>query len=147
LNVIAELANKNGQKQSAAQKALAVAGLAVNTAVSIGNTIAGATAAAAAGGPAAPFLLAGYIASGLATVLANFASAKKLLGGASSSNDASSSLSGGGVQPPSPSNITTSPSTNLESKTESINVKAYVVESEMTSAQQAAQKTKQLATI
>ena len=147
LNVIAELANKNGEKQSAAQKALAIAGLAVNTAVSIGNTIAGATAAAAAGGPAAPFLLAGYIASGLATVLANFASAKKLLGGASGASSASSGLNGGGVQPPSPSNITTSPSTNLENKTESINVKAYVVESDMTSAQQSAQKTKQLATI
>jgi len=148
LTALANAANATGQKQSAAQKALAVASLAVNTAVSIGSTIAGATAAAAAGGPAAPFLLVGYIASGLATVLTAFSSAKKLLGGGGASVSAGAGASAGsGVSGPTPINTSTTPQQDINRSDSSINVKAYVVESEMTDAQKAAEKTKQLSTI
>jgi conserved oligomeric Golgi complex subunit 6 len=72
---------KKGSKEA---KGFAVAQLALNTAQSIGNVITGATSAAAAGGPAAPFLLAAYIASGLATVLSAIGQAKSILGDSSS---------------------------------------------------------------
>jgi hypothetical protein len=64
---------------SALQKAFAITELSINTAKAISNVIAGATAAASAGGPAAPFLLGGYIASGIATVTKALSSAKQIL--------------------------------------------------------------------
>jgi hypothetical protein len=64
---------------SAEQKAFAVAQVLVDEAKAIAATIAGATQAAAAGGPAAPFLVGAYIASGLATVAANFKRVKDIL--------------------------------------------------------------------
>ena len=73
-----ELANASEQG-SAIQKAFAITQLTIDTAKSISSTIAGATAAAAAGGPAAPFLIGGYIASGIATVTKSMSAAKKLL--------------------------------------------------------------------
>jgi hypothetical protein len=60
-------------------KALAVTNLAVQKAQAIGTAIAGATAAASAKGPGAPFLIAGYIASMIGTVIAAFAEADALL--------------------------------------------------------------------
>ena len=77
-NMLGALASAS-QQGSAVQKAFAVAQVAVDTAKSISSVIAGATAAAAAGGPAAPFLIGGYIASGIATVTTAMSSVKKLL--------------------------------------------------------------------
>lgn len=73
------------EQGSAAQKAFAIAQIAFDEARAIASVIAGATAAAAAGGPAAPFLVAGYIASGLATVAASFKRVKDILGTAQQS--------------------------------------------------------------
>ena len=56
--------------------------LAIDTATSISSAIAGATQAAAATGPGAPFTLAAYIASMIATVDGSFVKAKKLMSGA-----------------------------------------------------------------
>lgn len=67
-------------KAEKTKRALAVSQIAIDTATSIASVIAGATSAAAATGPAAPFVLAGYIASGIATVLGSMASASKILG-------------------------------------------------------------------
>lgn len=77
-NMFGQLAN-SAKQGSAIQKAFAVTQLTIDTAKSISATIAGATAAASAGGPAAPFLLAGYIAQGVATVTSAMNTAKKLL--------------------------------------------------------------------
>lgn len=77
-NMFGQLAS-SAKQGSAIQKAFAVTQLTIDTAKSISSTIAGATAAAAAGGPAAPFLLAGYIAQGVATVTSAMNTAKKLL--------------------------------------------------------------------
>lgn len=77
-NMLGALASAS-QQGSSVQKAFAVAQVAVDTAKSISSVIAGATAAAAAGGPAAPFLIGGYIASGIATVTTAMSSVKKLL--------------------------------------------------------------------
>jgi len=89
LRNIGELFIKDQDKLDKFNKAIAISQLAVDTAKAISATIAGAAQAAAAGGPAAPFLLASYITSGIATVLAAAVSAKKILGEA------------GGVAPPS----------------------------------------------
>lgn len=86
---------KNNEKAQKAAKAFALAGILAdqaksisNTAISISNAVAGATAAAASTGPAAPFVLGGYIATMVGAVLAQIAStataflqAKQLLSG------------------------------------------------------------------
>ena len=77
-NLLGVLAN-NAKEGSATQKAFAIAQLAVDTAKSLSATIAGATAAAAATGPAAPFVLGGYIAAGVATVTSALSTANKIL--------------------------------------------------------------------
>ena len=72
--------NQMGAEGTAFSKALAVAQIAIDTAISISKAIAGATSAAAAGGPAAPFLLAGYIATMVGAVVSGVVGAKKALG-------------------------------------------------------------------
>jgi len=65
-------ANRGGAYADFA-KQLALANVAANKAQAISAAIAGATKAAAAKGPGAPFLIAGYIASMIATVVSGFA--------------------------------------------------------------------------
>lgn len=60
-------------------KVAALFRIGIDTAKALSATIAGATAAAAAAGPAAPFVLGGYIASGIATVFGAYAQVKQLL--------------------------------------------------------------------
>lgn len=149
LKALGELAIGQGKRQEAFQKSLAIAQLAIDTARSISSTIAGATAAAAAGGPAAPFLLAGYIASGVATVLTAFASASKILKSAPTTQ--SPSLQGAsqgvanGVQPQGLQNTDNTPRTRLEESQGLI--KAYVVETEITQKQNQVTRIEQGATI
>jgi hypothetical protein len=69
----------SAEQGSAIQKAFAITQVTIDTAKSISSVIAGATAAAAAGGPAAPFLIGGYIASGIATVTKAFSSVNNIL--------------------------------------------------------------------
>lgn len=67
------LAASRGAEFADFAKQLALANMAIQKAQAISAAIAGATAAAAAKGPAAPFLVAGYIASMIATVVSGFA--------------------------------------------------------------------------
>lgn len=67
------IANEANFKNAEAEKAFALFQISLNLAQSLANVILGATEAAAATGPLAPFTLAGYIASGTAAVLAAFA--------------------------------------------------------------------------
>lgn len=60
-------------RNAEAEKAFALFQISLNLAQSLANVILGATEAAAATGPLAPFTLAGYIASGTAAVLSAFA--------------------------------------------------------------------------
>lgn len=78
MNVFGAIAGLS-EENSALQKAYALTQLSIDTAKSISSVIAGATAAAAATGPAAPFVLAGYIASGIATVTTALSTANKIL--------------------------------------------------------------------
>jgi len=61
------------------QKKIAIVQTTIDTAKALSATISGAASAASAGGPAAPFLLAGYIASGVATISTAYAKVKTLL--------------------------------------------------------------------
>ena len=147
LSAIGDLFIKNEQKREAFQKKVAIAQLAVDTAKSISSTIAGATAAAAAGGPAAPFLLAGYITSGLATVLGAFVQAKKILGDSKQTQapQLGSGLGSSGNIAEAPRiQGTNQPNTFIRgeqsNQTQNIEVKAVVVETEMTSTQKRVKK-------
>lgn len=108
-NDIAGLLNEygeNSEEAAKASKAFALAGIIAgqaqsiaNTALSVSEAVAGATAAAAATGPAAPFTLGAYIAAMVGAVLAQlvstasaFLEAKQLLSGADAG-----SFSDGGV--------------------------------------------------
>ena len=78
LNQIEGLMGEN----AANMRGFALFKLAIDTATSISSAIAGATQAAASTGPGAPFTIAAYIASMVATVVASFVKAKKLISGA-----------------------------------------------------------------
>ena len=79
LQGIEQLLAATGAETAGLQKTIALVQIATDTAKAISAVVAGATAAAAAGGPAAPFLIAGYIASGIATVTSAIASAYSAL--------------------------------------------------------------------
>jgi len=63
-------------------KGFALFKLAIDTATSISSAISGATAAASATGPGAPFALMGYIATMIGSVVGAFAKAKSIIKGA-----------------------------------------------------------------
>lgn len=140
VNALGSLFISNQQKLEAFQKKAAGIQILIDTAKAIGSTIAGAAKAAEAGGPAAPFLLVTYIASGLATVLTNIAKAKQLLSqaGASSSGTPSLSAATGGGAPTAPQPIQIQ-STNLSDKNNGGKgaepQRVYVLESDITKTQ------------
>lgn len=146
LTALGELLSGNGKKNTAFQKTLAIAQIAIDTARSIASTIAGATQAAAAGGPAAPFLQVAYITSGIASVLAAMASAKKALqepainqvGGGGGSLTLPTA---GGITPPSLQPVNTSGFIQQDEQ----NFKVYVVESDITNTQVGVQQNKKKA--
>jgi hypothetical protein len=79
------LANAAGEQTAAGiafQKIAAGIQIAIDTAKSITAAVAGATTAAAAGGPAAPFLIVGYIASMVGSVIGAVTQATQLLSSA-----------------------------------------------------------------
>jgi len=83
--LFANLANAAGEQTAAGiafQKIAAGIQIAIDTAKSITAAVAGATTAAAAGGPAAPFLIVGYIASMVGSVIGAVTQATQLLSSA-----------------------------------------------------------------
>lgn len=139
-NLLGALAGA-AEQGSAIQKAFAIAQLAVDTAKSISSVIAGATAAAAATGPAAPFVLAGYIASGIATVTTALSTANKILNAPSPSvkapqmNRPTDNTQNGGAQG-------TQTQVNAQST-----YKVVVVDSDITKMQDKTKKTELISTI
>lgn len=116
---------RTAEEGSAAQKSFAIADVLLQQAVAMANAVAGATKAAADKGPAAPFLLAAYIASMIGTVLTSFVSIKGILAEA----DAPTGGVGGGevtaTRPLVPTNV---------ARTETIDSppsQAFIVQSEL----------------
>ena len=105
--------SEQSEEAAAAQKAFGIAKIIVDQATSIADTskaitaaVAGATEAAAAGGIAAPFLIAGYIASmvgavlgAVASVAGSFVQAKQIIQGADTSGKDAGKYAGGGTIP------------------------------------------------
>lgn len=157
LQGLSSLLEQQGIKTAGLQKTIALVQIATDTAKSISAVIAGATAAAAAGGPAAPFLLAGYIASGIGTVLAAVASAQKALKSAPSLGGST----GGGTPISAPSSAASASTPNVSlfgsnnnannlSSTKSmevIQVQAVVSETEITSKQKYINNVQQMASL
>ena len=159
LQGLEQLLSQAGVKTAGLQKTIALVQIATDTAKAISAVIAGATAAAAAGGPAAPFLLAGYIASGIGTVLGAVASAYAALkkappvGGAVSGSAPSAPSTSTQAATPNVSlfgqnnnanNLSSTPSQESNQSGEML-VKAVVVESDITNAQNQANKFKTMA--
>ena len=120
---LSQVLQKNGQENERVQKALALVQIGIDTA----RAISGVTAAAASTGN--PISFAVTLASGIATVLANIASAKKILG-------ASGTTSVGGVGASVSGNVLNQPVTSgstLIQDTQQIEV--AVVESNITNTQ------------
>ena len=135
LGQIAQAIEGESNAAVAARKVLALAEIGINLAVSIATAVAGATQAAAAGGPAAPFLQVAYIATMIGSVVAGIAGAYKALssaGGPSVSTPSVSAPSAPTVNP-----VTTN--TTELGNTDQANlapIQAYVVETELTGTQQ-----------
>ena len=140
MNVFGAIAGLS-EENSALQKAYALTQLSIDTAKSISNVIAGATAAAASTGPAAPFVLGGYIAAGIATVTNALSSANKILKAPSPS-----------VKPPqmnrptdnTQNNGTQGTQTNVQAQS---TYKVVVVDSDITKMQEKTKKTELISTI
>lgn len=154
LTALGQLITNNSKKQQEFAKAAAIVQLGVDTAKAISSTIAGATEAAAAGGPAAPFLMVAYITSGIATVLSSMATAKKALSsaGASAPSDPSSAI-GGSAAASSPIKFnTTDNKTDLsalnkaQDQVSSPSIKVHVVESDISLSQKRVNVLEQKAT-
>jgi hypothetical protein len=82
-----------GEDNEAAQRAFAITEILINQGRAFASALAGATAAAAATGPAAPFTLAGYIASMFGALTASFAQIKSIMA------SADADVPGGAVDP------------------------------------------------
>jgi len=146
LSGLASFLEQQGIKTAGLQKTIALVQLATDTAKSISAVIAGATAAASAAGPAAPFVLAGYIASGIGLVLGAVGQAQAILKAAPPMGG-----SVGGGSPMSASTMSAAPSAqpnvslfgsnnsmnnvSAPQSNEVIQVQAVVSETEMTATQ------------
>jgi len=133
LNALGELALGQQFKNTAAGKALALAQIATDTAVSFMAGLRIAQQGAAATGPAAPFTMPVFYASQVAAILGAANKAKSLLGGGGSTSAPSGSGGGGGgsmsSQPP---RIDTFQSNRNPM---SANQRVYVLEKDITDSQ------------
>jgi hypothetical protein len=139
LGSIASAVENQGKAGLAASKVLAISELAISTAVSIGQAIAGATSAASAGGPAAPFLLVSYISTMVGTVVGAIASATSMLNKVPAGGSAvtpSVNVSSASAAPPSFNPVTTN-TTDLgnTNQAELMPIQAFVVETQVTGSQ------------
>ena len=149
-----------GVKTAGIQKTLALVQIATDTAKAMTAVIAGATAAAAATGPAAPFVLAGYIASGIGVVLGAIGQAYAVL---KKAPPVGGSVSGSAPSAPS-TNSTSAATPNVslfgqgnnqnnvgapkdQESTTNMVVQAVVVESEITTMQNKVNKMKENASL
>jgi len=145
LQSLTELGIVNGKKASAASKALALAQIAIETAKSIAQMVGIATNTGSASGPAGPAVYAATLAGGIASILANVASASKLLGKSSVGDAASVATNiSNGVQPQSPQSTDNTPRVKINS---AFNIKATVVETDVTDTQSKVRSIEETATI
>lgn len=137
LGQIASAIEGESKAAVAARKVLALAEIGINLAVSIATAVAGATQAAAKGGPAAPFLQVAYIATMIGSVVAGIAGAYKALSSAGGPSVSTPNVSAPSVPSAPTVNPVTTNTTEL-GNTDQANlapIQAYVVETELTGTQ------------
>jgi hypothetical protein len=145
LGQIAGFLEQQGEEGVAAAKAFAVAELAINTAVAISTAIAGATQAATAGGPAAPFLQVAYIASMVGSVVAAMVQATQILNTAP--GPSAGTISASAPSAPSISPVTTNTTELVNAEAAQLApVQAFVVESQLSGSQENIQQIQNQAT-
>jgi len=152
------LISATGANAVGLQKTIALAQIAIDTAKAISGVVAGAVQASLAGGPTAPFLIAGYIASGIGTVASAIAGAYSAL---KEAPPIGGSVSGGAV-PSSSVTSTTQATPNIElfgqnndannlseaqDVEQTIQVEAVVSETEVTATQNKIKKIQENATL
>jgi len=138
LGQIGALIEQQQGEATAASKAFAIAQVLIDTATSISSAIAGATEAAAAGGPAAPFLLVTYIATMVGSVVGAIASATSILDSVPGGGSASGAVAGvaSATSAPSVQPVTTNTTQlNNTEQAELMPIQAYVVETAITGSQ------------
>ena len=138
LGQISSLIEQQQGEATAASKAFAIAQVMIDTATSISSAIAGATEAASAGGPAAPFLLVTYIASMVGSVVGAIASATSILDSVPGGGSASGAVAGvaSATSAPSVQPVTTNTTQlNNTEQAELQPIQAYVVETAITGSQ------------
>jgi len=138
LGQISALIEQQQGEATAASKAFAIAQVLIDTATSISSAIAGATEAAAAGGPAAPFLLVTYIATMVGSVVGAIASATSILDSVPGGGSASGAVAGvaSATSAPSVQPVTTNTTQlNNTEQAELMPIQAYVVETAITGSQ------------
>lgn len=138
LGQISALIEQQQGEATAASKAFAIAQVLIDTATSISSAIAGATEAAAAGGPAAPFLLVTYIATMVGSVVGAIASATSILDSVPGGGSASGAVAGvaSATSAPSVQPVTTNTTQlNNTEQAELQPIQAYVVETAITGSQ------------
>jgi len=138
LGQISALIEQQQGEATAASKAFAIAQVLIDTATSISSAIAGATEAAAAGGPAAPFLLVTYISTMVGSVVGAIASATSILDSVPGGGSASGAVAGvaSATSAPSVQPVTTNTTQlNNTEQAELMPIQAYVVETAITGSQ------------
>jgi hypothetical protein len=148
LSALGDILLKDGKKATALQKALALAGLAIDTAQAIGGLTA-ASAKNPLNAPTSGLAGAAQFASGIVQILANIAQAKKLL----FSGDVNKFAGGGGggsitvptAPAATPPNIQAPNNTSGFLQQDSESFKVFVVESDITNAQGIVQQNKKKA--
>jgi hypothetical protein len=145
LGQIAGFLEQQGEEGVAAAKAFAVAELAINTAVAISTAIAGATQAATAGGPAAPFLQVAYIASMVGAVVGAMVQATQILNTAP--GPSAGTISASAPSAPSVAPVTTNTTELVNAEAAQLApVQAFVVESQLSGSQENIQQIQNQAT-
>jgi len=129
-------------------KELAVVQIAVDQALAIASAIRGASQAAAAGGPAAPFIIGGYIASMIAAITSGFSQVGSLMASADESVARIDSPGGGRA----PQEINLTPTTGVNpfgpaATAPTLNSRAYLVQSDLQGAQLEYERTQSFATL
>ena len=120
------------EEGTAAAKGFAVTEILLNQAVAMSEAVKGASKAAAAGGPAAPFLQVGYILSMVGGVVSSFASIKKILSDADASGTSGVGRSGGNPGSRGVSPLVPTQNFDVENNaSQNVNVSAYVVQSQL----------------
>lgn len=148
LQALGELVQGEGRKQTAFQKTLALAQIALSTAAGIATAVEGAAKASKDTGAAAPFTLVAYIISGIASVISGMAAAKRALSEPAINQVGAGG--GGGMSLPSvggltPPSIQPPQNTSGFLQQDEQNFKVYVVESDITNTQQGVQQNKKKA--